>query len=69
MHFNVTMEMTTKFVQTFSLNFQYSHTRQQDRKNQNESQDRSHGIPDVFMTDNGPAFKSEDFDEKNYLST
>lgn len=23
----------------------------------------------VFMTDNGPAFKSEDFDEKNYLST
>lgn len=60
MHFNVTMEMTTKFVQTFSLNFQYSHAPQQDRKNQNESQDRSH---------NGPAFKSEDFDEKNYLST
>lgn len=32
MHFNVTMEMTTQFVQTFSLNFQYSHTPEQDRK-------------------------------------
>lgn len=63
MHFNVTMEMTTKFVQTFSLNFQYSHAPQQDRKIKMKAKIA------VFMTDNGPAFKSEDFDEKNYLST
>lgn len=63
MHFNVTMEMTTKFVQTFSLNFQYSYTPQQDRKIKMKAKIA------VFMTDNGPAFKSEDFDEKKYLST
>lgn len=32
MHFNVKIEMTTQFVQTISLNFQYRHTPWQDRK-------------------------------------